>query len=42
MLTAAVVGAAALFLLLKLVRQGRLYLFSIYLIPVGILGILFF
>ncbi len=41
MLTAAAVGAAALFLLLKLVRQGRLYLFSIYLIPAGILGILF-
>ncbi|MFO7849519.1 MAG: undecaprenyl-diphosphate phosphatase [Spirochaetia bacterium] len=35
-----VVGLASLLLLLSLVRRGRLYLFSIYLIPLGIAGLI--
>jgi undecaprenyl-diphosphatase len=36
------VGLAALVLLLRVVRRGRLYLFSIYLVPLGITGIILF
>jgi undecaprenyl-diphosphatase len=36
-----IVGLISLLLLLSLVRKGRLYLFSIYLIPLGIVGLLF-
>jgi len=39
--TSFVVGLFSLILLLKLIRGGKLYLFSIYLIPLGILGIIF-
>ncbi|MCF7945051.1 MAG: undecaprenyl-diphosphate phosphatase [Spirochaetia bacterium] len=38
-LTAFIVGYAALKLLLKLIQGGKLYLFSIYLIPLGIYGL---
>jgi len=41
LISALVVGFVALGLLLRVVRGGRLYLFSLYLIPVGILTILF-
>lgn len=34
-----IVGLASLLLLLSLVRKGRLYLFSVYLIPLGIAGL---
>ena len=40
--TAAVVGYVALRVLLRLVRAGRLYLFAVYLIPLGIWGLLHF
>ncbi len=40
-LSALVVGLVCLLLLLKLVRSGRLYLFAIYLVPIGVAGILF-
>ncbi|MFP4375831.1 MAG: undecaprenyl-diphosphate phosphatase [Spirochaetales bacterium] len=40
-LAALLVGLVCLLLLLKLVRSGRLYLFAIYLVPLGIAGILF-
>lgn len=36
-----VVGLICLLLLLSLVRRGRIYLFSIYLIPLGIAGLVF-
>jgi len=36
MLVSFAVGLASLFLLLRLIRQGRLYLFSFYLVPVAV------
>lgn len=39
--TAAVTGFLSLKLLLYLVREGRLYLFSFYLIPLGLYGLFF-
>ncbi len=36
-----IVGLISLLLLLHIVRRGRLYLFSFYLIPLGIAGLLF-
>jgi undecaprenyl-diphosphatase len=39
--SAFVVGMASILLLLRLVRGGKLYLFSIYLVPLGIAGLLF-
>lgn len=42
MAAAMVAGAAALLLLLKLIRSGQFYFFSIYLIPAGITGIIYF
>lgn len=42
MLSAFVVGLFSLRLLLKLVKKGKLYFFSIYLIPLGIAGLVFF
>ncbi len=41
MFTSFVVGLLSLLLLLRIVRQGRLYLFSFYLIPLGIVTLLF-
>lgn len=41
MLTSFVVGLFSLLLLLRIVRRGRLYLFSFYLIPLGIVTLLF-
>lgn len=35
-------GLLSLLLLLKLIRRGRIYLFSIYLIPLGIFGLFYF
>jgi undecaprenyl-diphosphatase len=40
-LTAFVVGLFSLVFLLRLVRRGKLHYFSFYLIPVGILGLIF-
>lgn len=40
--TALLVGTAALLLLLRLVRSGRLYLFAAYLVPLGIVGLILF
>ncbi|MBI9102013.1 MAG: undecaprenyl-diphosphate phosphatase [Spirochaetales bacterium] len=40
-ISAFVVGLFSLILLLRLIRGGKLYLFSIYLIPLGLLGIIF-
>jgi len=37
-LSAFIVGMASLVLLLRLIRRGKLYYFSFYLIPAGILG----
>jgi undecaprenyl-diphosphatase len=37
---ALVVGMVSLLLLVRLIRRGRLYLFSLYLIPLGIAGII--
>ncbi len=37
-----VVGLLSLLLLLRLIHRGKLYLFSIYLIPLGIAGLIFF
>jgi undecaprenyl-diphosphatase len=37
-----VVGLICLLILLRLVRKGKLYLFSFYLIPLGIAGLIFF
>lgn len=42
MASAMIAGAAALLLLLKLIRSGKFYYFSIYLIPAGIAGIVYF
>ncbi len=42
MLSAFLVGLISLRLLLKLVKKGNLYFFSIYLIPLGIIGLIFF
>lgn len=39
--TALVVGMAAILLLLRLVRRGRLCYFAVYLIPLGIAGLIF-
>jgi undecaprenyl-diphosphatase len=36
-----VVGLASLLILLRLIRRGKLYLFSFYLIPLGIAGLVF-
>lgn len=36
------VGLASLTLLLRMVRKGRLYLFAVYLIPLGIAGLVLF
>ncbi len=41
MISSFVVGLLSLLLLLRIIRKGRLYLFSIYLIPVGLATILF-
>ncbi|MEM5948387.1 undecaprenyl-diphosphate phosphatase [Spirochaetia bacterium 38H-sp] len=41
MLSAFIAGYYALLFLLRLIRGGKLYLFSIYLIPVGILGLIY-
>jgi len=41
MFTSFVVGLLSLLLLLRIVRQGRLYLFGFYLIPLGIVTLLF-
>jgi undecaprenyl-diphosphatase len=40
--SAAIVGFLALTLLLRLVRAGRLYLFAIYLVPLGVWGLSYF
>jgi undecaprenyl-diphosphatase len=37
-----IVGLISLLILLRIVRRGKLYLFSIYLIPLGIAGLIFF
>lgn len=39
--TAFVTGYAALAFLMKLIKSGKLWLFSCYLIPIGLLGIIF-
>jgi undecaprenyl-diphosphatase len=41
-IAAFVVGLLSLILLLRLVRSGRLYLFSLYLVPLGIVGLIAF
>lgn len=41
-LSASIVGWLSLTVLLKIVRSGRLYLFSVYLIPLGIWGVVHF
>ncbi len=40
-IAALVVGLISLLLLLRLVQSGRLYLFALYLIPLGIAGLIF-
>jgi undecaprenyl-diphosphatase len=40
-ISAFIFGMISLLILLRLVRKGRLYLFSIYLIPLGIVGLIF-
>jgi undecaprenyl-diphosphatase len=40
-ISAALTGYISLKFLLRLIRSGRLYLFALYLIPAGILGIMF-
>lgn len=40
-ITAFVIGYISLMFLMKIIRQGKLYLFSLYLIPLGIVGIIF-
>ncbi|HKK64746.1 MAG TPA: undecaprenyl-diphosphate phosphatase [Clostridia bacterium] len=40
--SAFLVGLLSLLLLLKIVHRGKLYLFSFYLIPLGIIGLFFF
>ncbi len=42
MLSAFIAGLLSLKILLKLIRNGKLYLFSFYLIPLGIIGLIFF
>lgn len=42
MLSAFIVGLFSLKILLKLIKKGNLYLFSFYLIPLGIIGLIFF
>lgn len=42
MLSAFIVGMLSLKILLKLIKNGNLYFFSFYLIPLGILGLIFF
>ncbi|MCK5675089.1 MAG: undecaprenyl-diphosphatase, partial [Spirochaetales bacterium] len=42
MVSAFVVGLVSLKILLKLIKNGNLYLFSFYLIPLGIVGLIFF
>lgn len=42
MISAMISGAVALLLLLKLINSGRFYYFSLYLIPVGIAGMIYF
>lgn len=42
MLSAFIVGLLSLRLLIKLIKKGNLYFFSIYLIPLGITGLIFF
>lgn len=39
--SALAVGLVSLLLLLRLIRGGRLYLFAFYLVPLGVVGILF-
>ncbi len=39
LITSFIVGAASLLLLLRLIRKGRLYFFSFYLLPLGIIGL---
>ena len=41
-ITSAVVGLFSLVLLLRLVRGGKLYLFALYLVPLGIFGLIHF
>ncbi len=41
-ITAALVGFAALKALLGIVRAGKMYLFAIYLVPLGVWGLIFF
>ena len=40
-ITSFVVGLFSLLLLLRLIKGGKLYLFAIYLVPLGVLGIIF-
>ena len=40
MVSAAIAGSISLNILLKIIRDGKLYLFSIYLFPLGIVGLL--
>jgi len=42
MLAAFIVGLLSLKILLKLIKNGNLYFFSFYLIPLGIIGLIFF
>lgn len=42
MLSAFIVGLLSLKILLKLIKNGNLYLFSFYLIPLGTVGLIFF
>jgi undecaprenyl-diphosphatase len=42
MITAFIVGLVSLILLLKIIKSGKFYLFSIYLIPLGIISLIFF
>ena len=41
-LTTLISGFLALWLLVKLINSGKFYLFSFYLVPLGILGLIFF
>lgn len=41
MISAFVVGLISLKVLLRLIRKGNLYVFSFYLIPLGIAGLIF-
>jgi len=42
MVSAFIVGLVSLKILLKLIKNGNLYLFSFYLIPLGLIGLIFF